>query len=157
MVDSKIRPIHLDDLECVIEIEKASFPIPWDESVFFQLAISAGRYPVDENTIVIMDVMGNKGSVNGYIVWEENAEDAHGHILNIAVHPKYRLQGRGQKLLEHSFSSMKKIGLCTCELEVRESNIWARYMYENAGMTAVDRRVDYYVSEDAIIYAINFS
>ena len=154
---SKIRPIHLDDLESIIMIEKDSFPKPWDDSVFFQLALNAGRYPIDENTVVIMDVMGDKGSVNGYVVWEEHEDDHHGHILNLAVHTDFRLQGRGQKLLSHSLSSMKLAGMETCELEVRESNIWARHVYENAGMTAVDRRVGYYESEDAIIYAITFT
>ncbi|TFG29712.1 GNAT family N-acetyltransferase [Candidatus Thorarchaeota archaeon] len=157
MTSSKIRAIHLDDLESVIEIEQSSFPKPWDESIFFHLALSGGRYPVDEDTVVIMNVLGNKGCVIGYIVWEEYKEDNHGHILNLAVHSEYRQQGRGQKLLSYAFSSMKSSGLETCELEVRESNHWARHLYENAGMMAVDRRVGYYDSEDAIIYAITFS
>ncbi|MGY5880013.1 MAG: GNAT family N-acetyltransferase [Candidatus Thorarchaeota archaeon] len=157
MTQSKVRPIHLDDLTSVIEIEQNSFPKPWDDSVFFQLALNGGRYPIDDNTVVIMDVMGEKGSVNGYVVWEECGEDMHGHILNLAVHTEYRQQGRGQRLLNHSLSSMKLAGMETCELEVRESNLWARHLYENARMMAVDRRVGYYESEDAIIYAITFS
>ena len=157
MTPSKIRPIHLDDLERVIEIEENSFPNPWDQSIFFQLALGSGRYPVDEDTVVIMDVIGKKGSVTGYVVWEEYGEENHGHVLNLAVHAEYRQRGIGQKLLSHSFSSMKSSGIETCELEVRESNHWARHLYENAGMIAVDRRVGYYESEDAIIYAITFS
>ena len=157
MTQSKIRPIHLDDLVSVIEIEKTSFPKPWDESIFFQLALNSGRFPVDENTVVIMDVMGEKGSVKGYVVWEEYRDEKHGHILNLAVHSEYRQQGKGQKLLSHSLSFMEGSGIKTCDLEVRESNLWARHLYENAGMTAVDRRVGYYESEDAIIYAITFT
>jgi [ribosomal protein S18]-alanine N-acetyltransferase len=157
VTQSKIRPIHLDDVTSVIEIEKNSFPKPWDESIFFQLALNGGRYPVDDNEVVIMDVMGKKGSVSGYVVWEETSEDKHGHILNLAVHTEYRQQGRGQRLLSHSLSSMKLVGMETCELEVRESNHWARHLYEKAGMMTVDRRVGYYESEDAIIYAITFT
>lgn len=157
MTQHKIRPFHLDDLDSVIEIEQNSFPKPWDESIFFQLALSSGRFSVDNNSVVIMDVIGKKGSVVGYVVWEEYSEDKHGHILNIAVNTEYRQQGKGQKLLSHSLSSMKLAGMETCELEVRESNHWARHLYENAGMLAVDRRVGYYESEDAIIYAITFT
>ena len=157
MTQSKIRPIHLDDLVRVIEIEKESFPNPWEESIFFQLALNGGRFQVDDDAVVIMDVMGKKGSVDGYVVWEEYEEDKHGHILNLAVHSDNRKQGRGQRLLNHSLSSMKLAGMETCELEVRESNHWARHLYENAGMVAVDRSVGYYESEDAIIYAITFS
>lgn len=157
MTQSETRPIQLDDIESVNEIEKDSFPSPWDESIFFQLALSGGRYPVDENTVIIMDVMGRRGSVKGYVVWEEDEEDNHGHILNLAVQPDFRQHGYGRKLLNHALSSMKTSGIETCELEVRESNNWARYLYENAGMMAVDRRVGYYESEDAIIYAITFT
>ncbi len=156
MTHSKIRPILLDDLDSVIEIEQNSFPNPWDQSIFFQLALSSGRFPIDDDAVVIMDVMGKKGSVHGYVVWEEYSEDKHGHILNLAVHSAHRNKGYGQKMLSHSFSSMKSSKIETCELEVRESNHWAIHLYENAGMTAVDRRVGYYESEDAIIYALTF-
>ncbi len=157
MTKSNIRPIHLDDLDRVIEIEKTCFPNPWDASIFFQLALNSGRFPVDDSSVVIMDVMGKKGSVYGYVVWEEYEEDRHGHILNLAVHIECRRQGRGQRLLSHSLLSMKLAGIETCELEVRESNHWARHLYEIAGMMAVDRRVGYYESEDAIIYAITLT
>ncbi|MGY5859916.1 MAG: GNAT family N-acetyltransferase [Candidatus Thorarchaeota archaeon] len=157
MSSSNIRSIILDDIESVFKIEKASFPNPWQEDVFFQLALSGGRYPVDEDTVVTMDVMGDKGAVNGYVVWEEDGTDNHGHILNLAVDDRFRRQGRGQKLLEHALSSMKSAGMETCELEVRESNLWARHLYENEGMMAEDRRVGYYESEDAIIYTITFT
>lgn len=156
MTHSKIRSIHLDDLDSVIEIEENSFPNPWDQSIFFQLALSSGRFPIDDDTVVIMDVMGKKGSVLGYVVWEEYGEEKHGHILNLAVHAAHRNKGNGQKLLSHTLVSMKSNRIETCDLEVRESNHWARRLYENAGMTAVDRRVGYYESEDAIIYALTF-
>lgn len=156
MTHYKIRPIHLDDLISVIEIEQSSFPSPWDQSVFFQLALSSGRFLIDDDSIVIMNVIGKKGSVIGYVAWEEYGEDNHGHILNLAVHTDYRRQGIGQKLLDHALTTMKSSKIETCELEVRNSNHWARHLYENAGMMAVDRRVGYYESEDAIIYAITF-
>ena len=157
MTSSNIRSIILDDIESVFEIERASFPNPWQEEIFFQLALSGGRYPIDESTIIIMDVMGEKGAVNGYVVWEEDKIDNHGHLLNLAVDGNFRRQGRGQKLLDHALSAMRTAGNETCELEVRESNHWARHLYENAGMMAVDRRVEYYESEDAIIYTITFT
>ena len=156
MTHSKIRSFHLDDLDSVIEIEENSFPNPWDQSIFFQLALSSGRFPIDDDTVVIMDVMGKKCSVLGYVVWEEYDDDKHGHILNLAVHSDHRNKGIGQRLLSHTLSTMKSSKIETCNLEVRESNHWAIHLYESAGMTAVDRRVGYYESEDAIIYALTF-
>lgn len=157
MIISNIRSIVLVDIESVYEIEKSSFPNPWQEDIFYQLALSGGRYLVDESTTIIMDVIGEKGAINGYIVWEEDEDDNHGHILNLAVDEMFRRQGIGQKLLNHALSSMKSSGMETCELEVRESNLWARHLYENAGMVAVNQSIGYYDSEDAIIYAIRFS
>ena len=157
MTSSKIRPISLDDIESVFEIEKASFPNPWEEDIFFQLALSGGRYHIDDSTTVIMEVIIEKGLVNGYMVWEENREENHGHILNLAVQKEFRQHGKGTKLLDHALSTMRRAGMETCELEVRESNHWARHLYESAGMIAVDRRVEYYDSEDAIIYTLSFT
>ncbi len=156
MIDSEMRSIHLDDLDSVIEIEQNSFPNPWDQGIFFQIALNNGRFPIDDDTVVIMKVMGKKGSARGYVVWEEYSMEKHGHILNLAVHTDCRQQGKGQKLLNHALSSMKSTRIETCDLEVRESNYWARHLYENAGMMAVNRRIGYYESEDAIIYAITF-
>jgi ribosomal-protein-alanine N-acetyltransferase len=157
MGSAKIRSINLDDVESVFAIEKNSFPNPWQEEIFFQLALSGGKYMLDRGIKAIMVVMGEKDAVNGYIVWEEDEENSNGHILNLAVNQNFRRQGRGQKLLNHAFSAMKSSGMETCELEVRESNLWARHLYENAGMMAVDRSVGYYDSEDAIIYTITFT
>jgi ribosomal-protein-alanine N-acetyltransferase len=157
MTSTNIRSISLNDIESVFEIERESFPNPWGEEIFFQLALSGGNYHVDESTTVIMDILENKGALIGYVVWEENTEDSHGHILNLAIQKDFRQQGKGTKLLKHTLSSMKKAGMETCELEVRESNIWARHLYESAGMIAVDRRVGYYNSEDAIIYTLSFT
>jgi ribosomal protein S18 acetylase RimI-like enzyme len=92
MTSTNIRSIILDDIESVSAIEKDSFPNPWEEDVFFQLALSGGRFRIDENIVVFMDVMGEKGAVTGYIVWEEDGSNNHAHILNLAVQKKFRLQ-----------------------------------------------------------------
>ncbi len=152
----KIRAPELNDIEVITEIERDSFPSPWDESIFFQLTLSHGRFPVDDNAAVIMRVMTKGKKVIGYIVWEEYYDEFHSHILNLAVNADNRQLGYGTRLLSYALESMKAAKLITCELEVRESNHWARHLYENAGMIAVDRSVKYYESEDAIIYALRF-
>jgi ribosomal-protein-alanine N-acetyltransferase len=103
-----------------------------------------------------MKVMTKEKTVIGYIVWEEYYDESHSHILNLAIHSEQRQKGYGKRLLDYALRSMKEAKMVTCELEVRESNHWARHLYENAGMMAVDRREGYYEPEDAIIYAIGF-
>jgi len=151
-----IRPGSLDDVDTIVEIERRSFTPPWEKNVFDAIAKRGGKLRVEENVIVIMNVMTLNDIVIGYIVWEEDYDEANGHILNIAITESERNRGYGTKLIQATFSIMMKSGLETCELEVRESNNSARKLYEKVGMMAIDKIVEYYDSEDAILYEIIF-
>ncbi|TFG30792.1 GNAT family N-acetyltransferase [Candidatus Thorarchaeota archaeon] len=156
MNDLTIRPVRLDDVERIVEIEESSFSPPWEEDIFYQIAKNRGRFRVDDDIIICMNVMFQNSLVIGYIVWEEDYDANSGHILNIAINQPERCKGYGMKLLETTLRSMMESRLETCELEVKESNRWARHLYEKAGMMAVDKIVEYYDGEDAIIYEIIF-
>ena len=156
MRDIKIRPATLDDVDIIVEIERRSFTPPWDKNVFYAIAKRGGRLRVEENVIVIMNVMTLNDAVIGYIVWEEDNDEANGHILNIAITEAERNKGFGTQLIQSTFSNMIESRIRSCELEVRESNNSARKLYEKVGMMAVDKIVEYYDSEDAILYEIIF-
>lgn len=151
-----IRFAKLDDVERVAEIEESSFSPPWERDVFYQIAKRGGKFLVDRNVVVFMNVMVQNNTVIGYIVWEEDYGENCGHILNIAITQSERCRGYGTKLLGTTLTNMKESGMKMCELEVRESNRWARHLYEKIGMMAVDKITEYYEGEDAIIYEINF-
>ena len=74
------------------------------------------------------------------------------HIANIAVHPDWRKQGIGKKLMQEAIRGTA--GVSWIGLEVRRSNRIARKMYEKMGFRKVGTRKKYYAEEgeDAILY-----
>lgn len=69
-------------------------------------------------------------------------------IINLAVDPKYQGQGIAKELLQDILNEAK-----TWLLEVRESNIKAKALYESLGFEVIAQRKQYYQNprEDALI------
>jgi ribosomal-protein-alanine acetyltransferase len=80
-----------------------------------------------------------EGEVVGFIVWRVTPPDE-GEILNLAVWPEHRRQGIATRLLK---SVLRQPGI-SWYLEVRESNLPARRLYEKLGFRPVGRRPSYY-------------
>jgi ribosomal-protein-alanine N-acetyltransferase len=75
------------------------------------------------------------------------------HVNNFAVHPAWRRQGLGGRLLAHVLAEAEAIGAPRATLEVRASNLPAIALYEAGGFVCRGRRTDYYTHpvEDALI------
>ena len=75
-------------------------------------------------------------------------------LENIAVVPSARRKGLGSRLINEFSARARGMGGESTFLEVRESNLVARSLYEKAGLTRGGRRASYYrePSEDAILY-----
>jgi ribosomal-protein-alanine N-acetyltransferase len=152
----RITPIEEEHLESVKTIEKNCFPKPWDDQVFQTLARWRGRLLLESGKIIRMDVAIEEKDTAGYVVWEENRMNLRGRIMNIAVRVSSRRKGYGRFLLLHSLNSQKANGMKICELEVRETNIPARRLYESIEMKVSGQEIGYYETEDAILYSIEF-
>ncbi|HEX4634269.1 MAG TPA: ribosomal protein S18-alanine N-acetyltransferase, partial [Gemmatimonadales bacterium] len=89
--------------------------------------------------------------VAGYLVARQMADE--GEILNIGVDPKWRRCGVGRILVSAGLSHLHALGARQVFLEVRESNVAARALYERFAFTEVSRRAKYYRRpvEDAIL------
>ena len=79
------------------------------------------------------------GAVAGFIV-SRRVADKEREILNIAVHPEFRRLGVATELLRAEIARWPGAHF----LEVRESNIAARSLYEGLGFQAVGTRPGYY-------------
>jgi ribosomal-protein-alanine N-acetyltransferase len=75
-------------------------------------------------------------SLVGFLVWRHTAPDEI-EILNLAVAPAFRRRGIAKALLD-------KLPKCEIFLEVRESNLAARGLYQAAGFREVGLRRGYY-------------
>ena len=76
-----------------------------------------------------------------------------GEITGLAVLPDHRARGLGRALLQTLIDEAERLGLPALRLEVRESNLPARRLYESLGFLVDGRRRRYYrrPAEDAIL------
>jgi [ribosomal protein S18]-alanine N-acetyltransferase len=75
------------------------------------------------------------------------------HITLLAVHPDYRKQGGGAKILRGLLEKAVKIEMRHSTLEVRNSNTEAIRLYEKMGFENLGWRTKYYQNpeEDAVV------
>lgn len=136
------RPLHEDYLEEILTIEREAYPEPWTIGMFREEMRSKRSY---------FYLAFNDDELIGYCGFWLVLDEA--HITSVTVSNKYRGLGYGRDQLKHLLSSAQEKGVCAFTLEVRESNLAARNLYESAGFRSVGRRKAYYstTQEDAIV------
>jgi ribosomal-protein-alanine N-acetyltransferase len=144
-MDIVITDLKAEDVPDVIVIERLSFSTPWSEVLFLNEA---------NNPRSIAKAARTDGKIVGYIIGSHVVDE--GSILNVSVHPDYRLQGIGSRLLEHMIGLLGMKGCMSLFIEVRATNEKAIRMYERTGFMITGKRKGYYVSpvEDAAIMAL---
>ena len=137
-----VRPMRAEDLESVARLEQTCFSESWSENLL--------RSGLD-NRLDSYLVYEELGTVLGYCVLRTLADE--GEIQRIAVDPAFRRQGIARKLMESMAAVARMKGAREVALEVRESNVSARKLYESYGLRQEAVRRDYYrnPAEDAII------
>jgi ribosomal-protein-alanine N-acetyltransferase len=80
-------------------------------------------------------------------------------IENIVVDPEFQRRGLADRLLGALISDAQKRAGTAIFLEVRESNLPARQLYEKRGFAQAGRRKGYYQHpvEDAVLYELRLS
>jgi ribosomal-protein-alanine N-acetyltransferase len=137
-----------DDLDIVMEIERASFSTPWSPGSFRNLL---GRKDAD------LWVAVAEGEVVAYaVVWFAATECELG---NLAVAPTRRGQGIGRWLLDWALRKSLERGAKRVFLEVRMSNQAAQELYESRGFVQVGLRRRYYraPTEDARVMCLDLA
>ena len=142
-----IRRMDAADLGQVIAIDQRSFSLPWPISSFqYELAHN------ESSRCWVAEIQSETGAkvVAMAVVWFIIDEL---HIATIAVMPEYRGRKIGQKLLAALLVDAVKAGAQHAFLEVRETNIAARSMYQKFGFQEVGKRPHYYsdTQEDAVL------
>jgi [ribosomal protein S18]-alanine N-acetyltransferase len=96
-------------------------------------------------------VAGRDGAVGGYGIAHSAADE--GEILNLGVAVAERRRGLGRALAERLLQELGVRGVRSVFLEVRDSNVAARGLYETLGFQEVGRRSRYYRRpvEDAVV------
>ena len=75
-------------------------------------------------------------------------------VINVAVDPEFRGMGCGRRLMERAEEYARDHGCPAITLEVRESNIPARTLYEKCGYQPYAVQKNYYTNpkENAVLY-----
>ena len=138
-----IEPMGLDDLPTVQAIEEASFTTPWPPHAY--------RSEIETNRLAQYIVARVGGEVVAYAGMWMMVDEA--HVTTFAVHPRWRRQRIGERLLVTLLDLARGRRAREATLEVRLSNLPARRLYEKYGFRPVGLRPRYYSddSEDALI------
>jgi ribosomal-protein-alanine N-acetyltransferase len=146
----QIRPMKIDDLAQVHNIDELSFSTPWP--------LSSYRFELIENPTSMLWVaeesLPGKNRVVGMVVVWMLVDEA--HIATFAVHPDSRSRGIGRRLLVYSLQEAARKGAIQATLEVRIGNLIAQNLYHEFGFRVVGRRPKYYQDnhEDALIMTL---
>lgn len=142
--------------------------VPEDLERLLEIALhsaTAARWPRQEYAKLftpetgqerVLLVVEEDGQVMGFVVGR--AVEGEWEIENIAVSGTARRRGLGSHLLGEFLNLMRRRGGHTVFLEVRESNMAARKLYEKWAFLETGRRKGYYQDppEDALVLRFSF-
>jgi [ribosomal protein S18]-alanine N-acetyltransferase len=139
----QIGPMRVTDLPAVHAIERASFDSPWPADAY--------RSELETNRLAQYLVVRAGDEIAAYGGMWLMVDEA--HVITFAVHPLWRRQRIGERLLLAMLDIALDAGANEATLEVRLSNLPARRLYEKYGFRPVGLRPRYYSDngEDALI------
>ena len=150
-INIRIRPMLLSDVEQVVQIDKLSFTLPWSERTY--------RLELTENSAAHLFVAELEDQpeqpVVGYVGFWFIVDEA--HISTLALHPDFRGQGTGRRLLEEALVRALRLGADLVTLEVRASNLRSIDLYKKFGFQVKARKPRYYRdnNEDALFMILD--
>ena len=138
-----IRPMRLEDVDAVLEIEQMSFPTPWPRDAY--------QHELRDNRLACYLVAREFNRIVGYAGMWVILDEA--HVTTIAVDPMHRRRRIGERLLVALIDEAMKRSARWMTLEVRKSNLGAQTLYRKYGFKDIGIRKGYYSDnrEDAIV------
>ncbi|MCD5325938.1 ribosomal protein S18-alanine N-acetyltransferase [Pontibacillus sp. HN14] len=132
-----------EDIDTVLELEKACFATPWTRDAF--------EHELQDNPYATYFVLEFDGELVGYCGLWVIIDEA--HITNIAILPEYRGKKLGESLFQVVMEKARLVGAMQLSLEVRVSNIVAQRLYRKFGLVPGGIRKNYYTDnqEDAVV------
>ena len=143
-----IRRATPDDVPFIRALEQqAETAAHWSEREYD--ALFAGETP--PRIALVATSEADAGQVIGFVI--AGCATAEWEIENVVVTRERRNQGIGIKIIRELLLRAQAAGATSVLLEVRESNLASRQLYEKAGFRTQGRRRNYYhdPEEDALL------
>ena len=139
-------PLKEEDISFVLSAKKYDFFDVWDENMLLS-AFESDRF--------FGYILEDKGKKVGFITFDKSIDEA--DIEDVFVFPEFRKKGYAKALVTKVLETLKEEKFIKVFLEVRESNLPARKVYENCGFIKISERKKYYNDgENAIVYIKEF-
>ena len=147
-IDFTVAPAELSDAYGISLIEKECFSAPWSENQI--------KDEISKHGVIFLAAKSEEelcGYISGQLIIDEF------YINNVAVTEKFRKYGIASALIGILIDDLQKTPCSLATLEVRESNIAARMLYEKFGFKNLGIRKDFYSrpKENACIYTLYFN
>lgn len=144
MTAMRIEKTEAVDLDRIAAIEAECFSDPrsihsLEESLYNPLVLFISAFDEDADEPI------------GYAILQILDDEA--ELLSVAVSGGFRRRGAGRAMLQRIIGIARNEGVKNMYLEVRESNLCARRLYESEGFVPVGKRRGYYKkpTEDALV------
>ncbi len=150
----KLRKFTPNDLQSVMQINRETLPENYSDYFFMDLF---ERFP---ETFVVAE---EEGKIAGYIMCRIEVGLSNfglgglirkGHVVSIAVLPRYRRRGIAQALLNMAMEGMRFYKGKQCYLEVRVTNDAGVALYKKLGFE-ISRTVHGYYSDGEDAYVMS--
>jgi ribosomal-protein-alanine N-acetyltransferase len=146
----RLRPGTPEDVPSMIVLERQSpSAAHW--------SVDSYRQVFDQGIAVrIVLVVDDEGSIRGFLIARTAGEEC--ELENIIVASSSQRCGLGSTLIQELIAIARSQRTPGIFLEVRDSNVAARSLYEKCGFTISGRRKSYFTdpAEDAVLYTLTF-
>lgn len=133
-----IRWLIRRDMPEVLDIEKATFAVPWSEDDF--MARLRQR-----NAIGMVVQVDNSGPILGFMVYE--LHKSHMHVLNFAVHPDHLRRGIGRAMVKRLKDKLAQQRREAIELFIAEWNTTGQIFFRSQGFRWAGTFPDHYEND----------
>jgi ribosomal-protein-alanine acetyltransferase len=143
-----IRPATAADIPAMMALEKhAATAAHWSRKQY------EAAFESDVREVLVLE---EGSAVQGFLIGRR--VDDEWEIENVAIAGPARRRGLGTRLVGEFLNLARSGGAQSVYLEVRESNLAARLLYEKWAFVESGRRKSYYrdPEEDAVLYRLDF-
>ena len=127
-------------LEEASSLHSAIFDRPWSRDTLRDLLVMPGT----DGAVILS--RAQETTFAGFVMFRCIGDFA--EILTLAVASNHRGRGAGRSLMQLALKAIRETGAEKVILEVQDGNLPAIRLYESLGMTAFDRRQNYYKAAD---------